>query len=82
MKKLITLLSVLLLAALCLLPALANGNETEIIGDFVPIGIGEPVPTPSPTASMSNIPPATGVPAARPVSCAASGVTRPQICVV
>ena len=35
-------------------------------------------PEASAQASMSNRPPATGVPGARPVSAAASGLTRPQ----
>ena len=56
MKRLIACLGALLLAALCLIPALANGNETEIIGDFVPIGIGEPAPTPSPGVSNTPVP--------------------------
>ena len=64
MKSLTRYFAVLLLAALCLLPVLAEGNETEIIGDFTPIGVGETAPTPSPTAS--NAPPPTTVPPITP----------------
>ena len=53
MKKLCFILLVFVLGALCCISALADANETEPIGEFVPIGIGE---TPKPTSAPTETP--------------------------
>ncbi len=67
MKKLTVLILSLALCAAMALPALADGNETEPIGDFKPIGLGgDPAPSPGPDPAPDPEPVTDPDPAADP----------------